>query len=75
MELLVIILAFIVIVLLLKYCGKGLIMLFAILLTPFYAAYQYVSGKAGNRKHALIIAICGFIVLLCAAFIGFMARA
>lgn len=74
MELVITIIVFLGIVLLLKYFGKSIAMVIAILLTPFYAAYQLIAGKATNRKHAFIIAVCGFVVLLCAVLIGFMGR-
>jgi hypothetical protein len=64
MELIIFILCCVGFWVLLKYFGKGIILAIAAILTPLFACYQLASGKASNHKHAIIIAICGMIVIL-----------
>ena len=56
------------ILVLLKYLSKGIVLLFAIVLTPFYALFQLATGKASNTKLAVIIAVSGMIVFLVGIF-------
>lgn len=65
MEVLMGILCILFILALLKLFGKGIIFFIAAFATPFYAAFQLVTGKAENKKNALIIFVCGMIVAIC----------
>jgi hypothetical protein len=64
MEIIVAVLCVLLLATLLKYFGNALLLLVSFILTPFYATFQLITGRASNKTHAIIISLSGLLVIL-----------